>query len=98
MHVLKKTKDMCRHVTQNGFHPTETYCKGKSEPASVFLVQFSGSPQPEEEREVNWTHDREDLTEKKLFWSNKGNIDNLLSEKYMIIYLLSKGGGKSQGH
>lgn len=30
-----------------------TYCKEKSEPSSVFLVQFSKSLQPEEEKEVN---------------------------------------------
>lgn len=37
---------------------------------------------------------KEKIWPKKLFWLNKGNIGNLLSEKYMIICPLEGRGGK----
>lgn len=63
-YVLEKNQRRVQTCDTDNVSTKETYCKGKSEPASVFLVQFSGSPQPEEEREVKWMTEREDLTKK----------------------------------
>lgn len=60
-----KAKTQQMRATQGGSYPTETYCKGRIGPASVFLVQFSESPQPKEE------------TKEKIFWWDKGIISNL---------------------